>query len=96
MSASACRTAKGSTPEEKRAYVERIRNYRDKPIDVEIRLTFHGHVIFTSELDPILHDYQSPQFSAVVPAGQTNDLVYEVTIKQGINAKQNDVTLEDS
>jgi len=38
-------------------YVERIRNYRDKPIDVEIRRTFGGHVVFISRLNPTLHDY---------------------------------------
>ena len=74
-------------------WIERIRNYTDKPIDVEIRLEFGGHIIFTSELDPILHDYRSPQFSAVIQPAQKRDLAYEVTVKQGISAKQNNVTL---
>ncbi len=51
-------------------------------------------MIFTSELDPVLHDYQSPQFTAAIPAGKTSDLAYTVTYKQGINQKQNNVTLE--
>ncbi len=74
--------------------VERIRNYRDKPIDVELRLTFPGHVIFTSDLDPILHDYRSPQVSARIEAGQQADLGYEITYRQGINHKQENVTLK--
>ncbi len=74
--------------------VERIRNYREKPIDVELRLTFPGHVIFTSDLDPILHDFRSPQVSARIEAGQQTDLGYEVTYRQGINHKQENVTLE--
>ncbi len=74
--------------------VERIRNYRDKPIEVEIRLSFHGHVVFTSELDPKLHDYRSPQFSAQIKPAERKDLGYEVTYHQGINRKQDDVTLK--
>jgi hypothetical protein len=75
-------------------WIERIRNYTDKPIDVEIRLSFGGHIIFTSELDPILHDYRSPQFNAVIEPAQKKDLAYEVTSKQGINKKQDNVTLK--
>ena len=74
--------------------VERIRNYREKPIDVELRLTFPGHVIFTSDLDPILHDYRSPQVSARIDAGKQADLDYEITYRQGINHKQENVTLK--
>ncbi len=74
-------------------WVERIRNYREKPVDVEIRLTLHGHVIFESELDPKLHDFQSPQFGEKIAAASKTDLAYEVTYRQGVNAKQNNVTL---
>ncbi len=74
--------------------VERIRNYREKPIDVELRLTFPGHVIFTSDLDPILHDFRSPQVSARIDAGKQADLGYEITYRQGINHKQENVTLK--
>ena len=38
---------------------QRIRNYTAKPIDVEIRRSFPGHVIFRSQLEPMLHDYQT-------------------------------------
>lgn len=42
----------------------------------------------------VLHDYQTVQFgTAVAPAGKV-DLLYQVTIKQGRNAKQNNVTLQ--
>ncbi len=76
-------------------WVERIRNYRDKPIEVEIRRTFHGHVIFASDLDPKLHDYRSPQFAARIAPGRPEDLAYEVTFRQGINKKQDNVTLKN-
>jgi hypothetical protein len=38
-------------------WVERIRNYRSKPIQVEIRRSYGGHVVFASDLGPKLYDY---------------------------------------
>jgi hypothetical protein len=75
-------------------WVERIRNYRDKPIQVEIRRSYGGHVIFASDLGPTLYDYRSPQFTAEIAASQERDLSYVLTFKQGINKKQDNVTLE--
>ncbi|MEX2560151.1 MAG: hypothetical protein WD403_09560 [Pirellulales bacterium] len=77
-------------------YSQRIRNYTAKPIDVEIRRSFPGHVIFRSRLEPVLFDYQTVQYSARVPAGQTADLLQEVVQRQGRNARQNNVTLDES
>ncbi len=74
--------------------MERIRNYRDKPIQVEIRRSYGGHVIFASDLGPTLYDYRSPQFTARIAASQKRDLPYDLTFKQGINKKQDNVTLE--
>lgn len=75
-------------------WIDRVRNYRGKPIDVEIRRSFQGHVLFRSDLDPQLHDYRTPQFSARVEAGQRSDLRYELVFKQGYNKKQDNVTLK--
>jgi hypothetical protein len=75
-------------------WVERIRNYRSKPIQVEIRRSYGGHVIFASDLGPTLYDYRSPEFTARIAGSQEQDLAYEVTFKQGINKKQDNVTLE--
>jgi hypothetical protein len=75
-------------------WTERIRNYRTKPIDVEIRRSFDGHVIFRSNLNPTLYDYRSPQFTAPVGPGEKKELTYELTFHQGYNHKQNNVTLE--
>ena len=75
-------------------WVERIRNYRDKPIDVEIRRSFSGHVVFQSDLSPTLHDYCTPQFNAQIGAGKKRELSYELTIHQGYNKKEDNVTLE--
>lgn len=79
--------------DEHESWVERIRNYRDKPVEVEIRLVFNGHVEFVSALAPVLHDFQSPQFTAVIPAMTKRDLAYRLTHHHGSNATQNNVTL---
>ena len=52
---------------------QRIRNYTDKPIDVEIRRTYPGHVLFRSQLEPTLYDFQTVQFQKQIPAGQRAD-----------------------
>jgi hypothetical protein len=75
-------------------WIERIRNYTDEPIDVEIRRTYGGHVIITSYLDITLHDYQTPQITATIPPQTTRDLAYTLTIRRGINKKQDNVTLK--
>ena len=75
-------------------WMERIRNYRAKPIDVQIRRSFDGHVILRSTLNPTLYDYRSPQIAAHARPGQTVDLSYELVYRRGYNKKQNDVTLE--
>jgi hypothetical protein len=74
-------------------WTDRVRNYRDEPIEIEVRLSFGGDVTFTSGLDPVLHDYQSPQFTAVIAPREQRDLAYVVTTRQGINSKQNRVEL---
>jgi hypothetical protein len=78
---------------EHQAWVERLRNYRNKPIDVEIRRSFDGHVIFRSDLDPTLYDYRSPQFTAQIKPGEKRELAYELAFHLGYNQKQSNVTL---
>ena len=51
-------------------YSQRVRNYTAKPIELEIRRTLPGHVVFRSRLDPKLHDYQTVEYKATVPAGK--------------------------
>jgi hypothetical protein len=75
-------------------FTQRIRNYTSQEIEVEIRRTLPGHVVFRSQLDPKLHDYQTVELLANVPAGKRADLLYEVVHKQGTSAKQNNITLE--
>ena len=72
-----------------------VRNYTAVPIEVEIRRSFGGDVTFLSALKPTLFDYQTPQFTAPVDAGKKADLIFEIVQRQGHNAKQNNVTLEE-
>ena len=75
-------------------FAQRVRNYTKKPIDLEIRRTFPGHVIFRSELEAKSHDFQTVQYTATVRPSQRSDLLYEIVQRQGHNAKQNNVTIE--
>ena len=77
-------------------YTQRIRNYTGKEIDVEIRRAFPGHVIFRSQLEPTLHDYQNVEIKTKVAAGKQADLPFEIVRKQGTSAKQNNVTLQSA
>ena len=75
-------------------FTQRIRNYTGQPIDVEMRRSYDGHVVFRSQLEPKLHDYQTVEFRAAVPPGERKELLFEVVQHHGYNAKQNNVTLE--
>jgi hypothetical protein len=73
---------------------QRIRNYTSKPIEVEIRRTYPGHVVFRSQLEPKLFDYQTAQFQTRVAAGEKNDLLYELVQHNGYNDKHQGMSLE--
>ena len=77
-------------------YTQRIRNYTAKPIEVEVRRSFPGHIVFRSQLKPMLHDFQTVQFTATVEPAKKADLLFEIVRKQGRNSKQNNVTLEET
>ena len=75
-------------------YSQRVRNYTKKPIELEVRRTLPGHVVFRSELPAKNHDYQTVQYTATVKPAEKVDLLYEITQHQGRNAKQQNVTIE--
>ncbi len=75
-------------------YGQRVRNYTKKPIDLEVRRTFPGYVVFRSELPAKNHDYQTVEYTAAVKPAEKVDLMYEVVQHQGRLAKQNNVTIE--
>ena len=76
-------------------YVQRVRNYTAKPIDLEIRRPFDGHIVFRSGLKAKNHDYRTVEYAATVEAGKKSDLLYEIVQLQGRNAKQKNVTIEE-
>ena len=76
-------------------FSQRIRNYSAKPIDLEIRRSFGGHAIVKGRLGAKNHDYRTIQYSATVAPRAKADLRYELTVHQGTNAKQENVTIEE-
>ena len=56
---------------------------------------YDGHIVFLSQLQPKLHDFQTVEFDAQVANSARQDLLFEVLQHQGRNAKQNNVTLEE-
>lgn len=77
-------------------FTQRVRNYSGKPIDLEVRRSFDGHAVFRSQLTTSEHDYRTVQYTALVAPGEQADLIYELLVHQGHNAKQNNLTLEES
>ncbi|MCG3137031.1 MAG: hypothetical protein HJJLKODD_00872 [Phycisphaerae bacterium] len=77
-------------------WVERIRNYSGKEVNVEIRRAFDGHVEYASSLDPTLYDFRTPQITATIPAGEIKDLAYQINRAQGTLAQQYNVTIKKS
>lgn len=76
-----------------RIYAQRIRNYTDRDIRVEVRRVFRGDTDFVSGFEARGHDYQTVEFEARVAAGERRELVYEVMTRMGRNAKQNRVKI---
>jgi len=73
---------------------QRIRNYTSKPIDVEIRRIYPGHVVFRSQLEPKLFDFQTAQFQARVASGEKKDMLFELVQHKGYNDKHQGMSLE--
>jgi hypothetical protein len=73
---------------------QRIRNYRDRPIEIEIRRPFDGDVVFRSALGARRHDYRTIEYRAVAAAGEKLALGYETITRSGRNSQQNEVVLE--
>jgi len=75
-------------------FAQRVRNYTKKPIDLQIRRTFGGHVIFRSELAAKNHDFQTVEYTATVKPAEKAELLYEIIQRLGHNATQNNVTIQ--
>ncbi len=74
--------------DEHQLFNQRIRNYTQRHIRVEIRRSYVGDASFRSRLDARAHDYRTVEFSTELSAGEKKDLRHEVLIRNGYNAKQ--------
>ncbi|MBM4165254.1 MAG: DUF4139 domain-containing protein [Lentisphaerae bacterium] len=80
--------------DDREVFTQRIRNYTAKPIEVEVRRAFTGHVDFRSSLPGVkLFDFQTVEFTAPVAAGKKADCLFEILRHQARNSKQNNITL---
>ena len=75
-------------------YTQRIRNFSARDIHVEWRKPYSGDVVYSSELNPSLHDHQTVQVKTQVPAQSTQENVFQLTTKQGKNQKQSHIQLK--
>ena len=81
--------------DETRSWQEEVRNYRPKPIQVEIRHVLEGDVEFAAEAVGrlTLYDYRTPQYVMTIPAGKARKWVSQGLFHLGTNQKQNRVRL---
>ena len=83
--------------DEMRVWQEEVRNYRPKPIRLEIRHVLPGHVEFSAKApaeDLKLYDFRTPEYVVTVPARQKQFVTTEGTFHLGKNQKQNRVDLK--
>jgi hypothetical protein len=80
--------------DETRKWQEEIRNYRAKPIKIEIRHVLPGDVAFGMEGAAVkLYDFHTPEYVLELAAGQKQKWLSEGTFHLGRNQKQNRVRL---
>jgi len=78
--------------DETRTWKEEIRNFKSKPIRMEIRHVIQGDIDLQAE-DARLHDYHTVEFTYTVKAQQTFSWQYKYTQHCGVNAKQDRIKL---
>ncbi len=65
--------------------------------EATIQITyFTSGITWKADYTPILHDYQTVQFTTTVEPANKADLIFEIVRHQGRNSKQNNVTLEET
>jgi hypothetical protein len=80
--------------DETRKWQEEIRNYRAKPIKMEVRHVLSGDVEFGMQGPAVkLYDFHTPEYVLEVGAGQKQKWMSEGTFHFGRNQKQNRVRL---
>ena len=80
--------------DETRKWQEEIRNYRAKPIKIEIRHVIQGDVDFSIEAPGAkLYDFHTPEYTLTLPANMRQKFLSQGGFHLGKNAKQNRVQL---
>ncbi len=80
--------------DETRKWQEEIRNYRQKPIKMEIRHVLPGDVTFGMEVPGLkLYDFHTPEYTLDLPASTKKKFTSDGTFLLGRNMKQNRVKL---
>lgn len=74
-------------------YQQRIHNYRQQPINVEVRRSYAGDIDFYSELNAQLHDYRTVEYTTTVAADSQQDLAHQIVEHSGYNQKNQRVQL---
>ncbi|GMQ96588.1 MAG: hypothetical protein BMS9Abin15_0261 [Gammaproteobacteria bacterium] len=74
-------------------YAQRIRNNSGKPIQVKVRRSFPGDVVFKSNFGPTLHDYRTVEYAHALKVGDHAALLYEVITRNGRNQKKHQLEL---
>ncbi len=80
--------------DEESSWQEKTRNYKIKPIKIEVRRQWGGDVELTSEMSPRSHDYQTVEFILTVPAHKHGEFSYILVQHMGKNASQNRVIIK--
>jgi hypothetical protein len=80
--------------DEHAVHTQRIRNYTSKPIEVEIRRSYGGHIDFKADLPGLMSfDFQTPQYTVNVKPGEKADFFNEVIMHQGRISRMNNFTI---
>ncbi len=80
--------------DERQQWIDTIRNYRLKPIVLELRRVWPGDVDYESEVATTLFDYQTVEAKFAVAARGKADYPFELLIHHGANARQARVKLK--
>jgi hypothetical protein len=80
--------------DERQMWTDKVRNFRDKPIKIELRLQFAGDVTLTSEHPTESFDYNTTQADLDIPTSGAVDYSYQTYYLHGTNAKQNRVLVK--
>ncbi len=80
--------------DERTRWEDTSRNYRTKPITLELRRQWDGDVDYYSEVATTLFDYRTPETKFTIKERSKTQYPATVTLHQGANSKQSRVNLK--